>query len=138
MLRRPRVLLVEDQLDLRDLIGNALADHGVDVVLAEDGRCAEELIRLHGDFDVVFSDIEMPNGVSGIELAETVARHLPRAQVILASGYARSQLPPLPEGVTFLSKPYRLKQLMALFNAVTRAEGARNAPGTDPIVSTLG
>lgn len=120
MSNKPRVLLVEDQPDLREVIGSALAEHGVDVVLAEDGRCAEALIGEDGNFDVVFSDIEMPNGVSGIALAETVATRLPHAQMILASGYARSQLPPLPANVTFLSKPYRLKQLIALFNAVTR------------------
>ena len=117
MLKRPRVLMVEDQQDLRELIGGALTEHGVDLVLAEDGVIAEQAIRLHGDFDIVFSDVEMPNGISGLALTQIVQEVMPDARMILASGYARAQLPPLPPHVTFLPKPYRLKQLIALLSA---------------------
>ena len=65
-------------------------------------------------FDFIFSDVSMPNGVSGIDLAAHSARLQPEARVILASGYARAQLPPLPDNVTFLPKPYRLPQLLGV------------------------
>ena len=42
---------------------------------------------------------------------------LPNARMILASGYARSQLPPLPDHVEFLPKPYRLRQLVTLLQS---------------------
>ncbi|MDY0956401.1 MULTISPECIES: response regulator [Stenotrophomonas] len=112
-----RVLMVEDQQDLRELIGQALEDFGIEIHTADDGQTALRLLREPGNFDVVFSDISMPNGISGVELSAHVAEALPNARMILASGYARSQLPPLPDHVEFLPKPYRLRQLVALLQA---------------------
>ncbi len=112
-----RVLMVEDQQDLRELIGQALQDFGIEIHTADDGPAALRLMQDPGGFDVVFSDISMPNGMSGVELSEHVADVLPNARMILASGYARSQLPPLPEHVEFLPKPYRLRQLVTLLQS---------------------
>jgi len=109
--------MVEDQHDLRELIGQALEDFGIEIHTADDGQTALRLLRELGNFDVVFSDISMPNGISGVELSAHVAEALPNARMILASGYARSQLPPLPDHVEFLPKPYRLRQLVALLQA---------------------
>lgn len=109
-----RVLMVEDQNDLREMIGLALRDFGIEVATTADGHEAAELLKSEARFDVVFSDVSMPNGMSGIELSEHVAREQPQARMILSSGYARSQLPPLPEQVEFLPKPYRLRQLVEL------------------------
>jgi len=109
-----RVLMVEDQDDLRDLIGVALQDLGIEVDTTADGQAALGLLEGARHYDVVFSDVSMPNGVSGIELSAHVARTQPHARMILSSGYARSQLPPLPEHVEFLPKPYRLRQLVEL------------------------
>ncbi|HEL2978693.1 TPA: response regulator [Stenotrophomonas maltophilia] len=109
-----RVLMVEDQTDLREMIGLALRDFGIEVATTADGHQAAELLKGEARFDVVFSDVSMPNGMSGIELSEHVAREQPQARMILSSGYARSQLPPLPDQVEFLPKPYRLRQLVQL------------------------
>ena len=109
-----RVLMVEDQDDLRELIGQALRDFGIEVHTATDGPKAVELIDTTGGFDVVFSDVNMPQGMSGLELSAHVANALPNARMILSSGYERSQLPQLQDNVEFLPKPYRLKQLVSL------------------------
>lgn len=119
-----RVLFVEDQRELRELIGAALRDLGIETHIADDGQAALRMLREQGAYDVVFSDVSMPNGMSGIELSLHVAESFPQARVILASGYARSQLPPLPPHVEFLPKPYRLTQLLALL----RAGAAQRAP----------
>ena len=116
-----RVLMVEDQQDLRDLIGQALQDFGIEIHTADDGPAALRLLQEVGAFDVVFSDISMPNGMSGVELSAHVAQALPNARMILSSGYARSQLPPLPAHVEFLPKPYRLRQLVAMLQSPTAA-----------------
>ena len=97
-----RVLMVEDQNDLREMIGMALRDFGIEVSTTADGHEAAALLKGDARFDVVFSDVSMPNGMSGIELSEHVAREQPQARMILSSGYARSQLPPLPDQVEFL------------------------------------
>lgn len=114
----PVVLMVEDNESLRDLMRDALPDFGYRVVTADDGCQALALMESGEHFDFVFSDVSMPNGVSGIELASHSARLLPAARVILSSGYARAQLPPLPENVTFLPKPYRLPQLLDMLHRV--------------------
>jgi len=108
----PLVLMVEDNESLRELMRDALPDFGFRVVTADDGCQALAMLESGVRFDFIFSDVSMPNGVSGIELAGHSARLLPQARVILASGYARAQLPPLPDNVTFLPKPYRLPQLI--------------------------
>lgn len=114
MSSEPVVLLVEDNESLRDLMRDALPDFGYRVVTVGDGCQALSLLESGEQFDFIFSDVSMPNGVSGIDLAGHSARLQPGARVILASGYARAQLPPLPENVTFLPKPYRLPQLLGV------------------------
>lgn len=116
-----RVLLVDDEDDLRLLIGEALRMVGHDVVAVADGPQAVVAME-NGQFDVVVSDVSMPNGMSGIEVAGHAARLQPQAHIVLASGFARAQLPPLPASVSFLPKPYRIPQLLALLQR-TRAPG---------------
>lgn len=108
-----RLLFVEDEDDLRLLVGEALRMLGYQVVSVADGPSAIQAMQ-DGSFDVVVSDVSMPHGVSGIDLAEHAARLQPQARVILASGFARAQLPPLPANVNFLPKPYRIAQLAGL------------------------
>ena len=108
------VLFVEDEVDLRELIEDALTDLGYTVTVAGNGR--EALARLQGplQFSHVVTDVSMPEGVSGLDVAAEAARAQPHARVVLASGFQRAQLPPIPEGVDFLPKPYRLRQLLAV------------------------
>ena len=56
----------------------------------------------------------MPNGISGIELARRAVEAQPKLKVLLASGFARGQLPDLPTQVAFLPKPYRIPQLLEM------------------------
>jgi len=120
-----RVLLVEDEDDLRLLIGEALRMTGYRVSTAADGPQALTAMEREA-FDVVVSDVSMPNGMSGIELSDHCARLQPRARVILTSGFARAQLSALPTNVIFLPKPYRIPQLLALLPE-------RAAPGDAPV-----
>jgi CheY-like chemotaxis protein len=122
-----RVLLVEDEDDLRLLIGEALRMMGYRVVTAADGPEAIAAMEREA-FDAVVSDVSMPNGMSGIELSDHVARLQPHARVILASGFARAQLPALPGNAIFLPKPYRIPQLLALLPE-------RAAPGDAPVMA---
>jgi len=106
-----RILLVEDDTDLRRVVCEALELAGHQVTTAVDGLDAVAKLE-QGEFDVVCSDVAMPNGMSGIELAERVRVRYPGAGLILTSGYPRSELGKLPEGTLFLAKPYRLAQLL--------------------------
>lgn len=114
--RSIRVLLVEDQVELRALLSDVLQDAGMEVRVAEDAHTAKMILE---DFacDVLVSDVHMPGQENGIDLAEQLKRSRPQARVILASGHPPQQLPSLPEYAHFLQKPFRLSQLMQLLAA---------------------
>lgn len=109
------ILMVEDDSALRELIVDALEAIGYRVLPAADGHAALQLLS-SGPVapDAIFSDVSMPNGMSGIDLAIEATRMRPGLRVVLASGYAPSQLPPMPPEVSFLPKPYRLPQVLEL------------------------
>ena len=111
------VLFVDDEADLRYIVGDALVDRGYQVTAARDAREAMEALRGETRFSHVVSDLSMPGGLSGLELAAYALEVQPYARVIVASGYQRSQLPPIPEKVQFLAKPYRLRQLLSMLEA---------------------
>lgn len=110
------VLFVEDEDDLRFIMHDALADHGYEVTMARNGR--EALDELHGErsFSHVVTDVSMPEGVSGLAVAAEALLQDPQPRVVVASGYQRSQLEHLPDGARFLSKPYRIRQLLAVLD----------------------
>lgn len=111
------ILIVEDDPSLGPLISDALGEMGYQVLLAADGQAALEILQGDAPIDVVFSDVGIPGGMSGIDLTGHARRLRPQARCILASGYAKAQLPPLPEDIVFLAKPYRIPQLVAAFAA---------------------
>lgn len=111
-----RVLLVEDERALLMLVGDALEDLGFQVTAVHHGRQAMETLDAGEGFDYVVSDISMPEGISGLDIATRAKDADPGASVILTSGLSRSQLPELPQGTVFLPKPYRISQLLDLLN----------------------
>lgn len=108
------ILVVEDDDLLRDVVVEALEGTSYTVLWASNGPHALEMIGAHDEIDVVFSDVSMPQGVSGIDLAFSVLERKSDIRFILASGYSKSQLPKMPAGVSFLPKPYRIVQLLEL------------------------
>ncbi len=78
------------------------------------GYLISDIITIFGTYDVVISDVSMPGDISGVDLAELIEERYPHIRVILVSGHARAQLPPIPPAARFLPKPYRLAQLVEL------------------------
>jgi CheY-like chemotaxis protein len=106
------LLYVEDDALLRTVTTMALDDAGYEVVEAHDGHQALRLLRDQGGFDYVVSDISMPGGVSGLEVARAAQEIRPGCRAILVSGYARAQLPSIPGAVAYLGKPFRVHELI--------------------------
>jgi signal transduction histidine kinase/CheY-like chemotaxis protein len=103
-----RVLLVEDEPDLRLMGQHCLASIGLDVVVAESAEFALFLLTNEGPFDALVTDIMLP-GMSGVELAEAVRRVHPMMPVLFMTGYAGSPTErgmPGPDA-NLLRKPYR-------------------------------
>lgn len=125
---KAKILLVEDESGVRQLVSAQLESLGYEVTAVTSG--AEALSRLARDdsfnFDLLFTDVVMPEGVSGVELARRARRAFgPDLKVLLTSGYPREVLEkigrPDPE-VRLLRKPYRIGELE---KAVREALGAR-------------
>ena len=113
-----KVLVVEDGCLVRLVAVEALRDAGWTVVEAES---ADEALRIissaRGAYDAVFSDIEMPGELDGLELARAVRRIWPTVTVVLTSGRVRPLPAELPPGSQFLSKPYMFEAVVALIAA---------------------
>jgi PAS domain S-box-containing protein len=109
-----RVLIVEDEPDLMDVAASLFTSMGYDVVTASSGREAIDLLEQR-DVDILFTDIVMPNGMDGLELASYTRTHYPDTKIMLASGYPLPALKQRHGGVlnefAFVNKPYRLSDL---------------------------
>jgi PAS domain S-box-containing protein len=108
------VLLVEDERTLRETAAHCLRQRGYQVTEAADGiealRIWEE--RDHA-FDLLFTDVVMPNGCSGMMLAEQLIRAKPSLGVIVMSGYSVEITgSALPANRTYLTKPFQMTTLL--------------------------
>lgn len=100
------VLVVEDEPLLRMDISDSLEDRGFRV--HEAGTAAEALsvLALNQSIELVFTDIDMPGGMTGLELAEAVRSEWPSMAIIVTSGNHRPPSEALPANGLFLQKPY--------------------------------
>jgi PAS domain S-box-containing protein len=118
------VLVVEDDPEVLQVAVETLRALGYNVVTAADGPSAlAKLRRDDRDIDVLFTDVVMPKGMSGIELARQARELRPELHVLLASGYPKSALASdhgLTEEFTFLSKPYRWHDLSERIRSIRR------------------
>jgi CheY-like chemotaxis protein len=109
-----RVLIVEDEPDLMDVAASLFTSMGYDVLTASSAREAIDLLE-HRDVDILFTDIVLPNGMDGLELATYARAHYPDTKIMLASGYPLPALKQRHGGdlneFAFVNKPYRLADL---------------------------
>ncbi|WP_149536101.1 hybrid sensor histidine kinase/response regulator [Siccirubricoccus phaeus] len=105
-LARASILVVEDDERVRDVAAETLRDAGFRVIAAQDALEAMALLRRGEQFDVLFSDIVMPGGMTGIELAQQVTRLRPGMPVLLATGFAGTVEGSASHNFEVLQKPY--------------------------------
>ena len=108
------ILVVEDDESVRELVILMLESLGYRVVAASDGRAALEALDHEPKVDLLFTDVVMPRGVSGRDLAELAGRARPGLKVLFTSGYTENAIihhGRLDEGVHLLSKPYQRADL---------------------------
>ncbi|MBD9469139.1 response regulator [Pseudoxanthomonas sp. PXM01] len=110
---RPQVLFVDDALLLSELMVEILEDEGFAVTYAANGPEALRILRSGTSFNCVISDFSLP-GCSGSEVITATVSVLPNACVILASAHPRSEVGRIPDKVHYMSKPYRMEDLLAL------------------------
>jgi len=109
------VLIVDDEHDFRSLLVEALEGMGYEAVGAESAEAALDWVRRR-HFAVIFTDLNMPGGLSGLELLREVQRLDPKAFTILMTGYATTEaaIQALKRGAyDFIQKPFKLAELEA-------------------------
>jgi PAS domain S-box-containing protein len=115
------ILIVEDESQLRDLVRIVLEECGYRVVEAATGKAAVAIWADHGsEIDLLFTDMIMPDGMTGTELADTLTRQKPDLKVIFTSGYETETMNEIPKTSLkqyFLQKPYRLGSLAQIVRA---------------------
>jgi signal transduction histidine kinase/ActR/RegA family two-component response regulator len=110
------VLVVEDDEAVLTTAIETLTDLGYHVLLAHDGREALQIVKAPHKVDLLFSDIVMPGGINGVQLAIEARRLQPNIRVLLTSGYTAAALTDkhgLLKEFPLLGKPYRRDQLAA-------------------------
>jgi excisionase family DNA binding protein len=118
---RSRVLVVDDESSIRELLQKTLALAEYDVDVAPDGRAALERLRL-GNYDLLIADLKMP-GMDGLTLIREAKRLKTDLPVIIITGFSTesSAIDAVNLGVAgYLTKPFRVPQVLA---AAARALG---------------
>lgn len=103
---KPTVLVVEDEELLRIVIHDELREAGFEVMEAADGGKALAILTSAQRIDLLFTDIRMPGGLSGWDVAEQARALRPDLPVIYATGFS-DECPRIVEGARFFKKPYR-------------------------------
>jgi PAS domain S-box-containing protein len=110
------ILVVEDEVAVRELACMALRRRGYQVLQASNGPAAIEVWKQNTTpVDLLLTDMVMPNGMSGGELAKDLAARNPNLKIIYTSGYSPEILKQdslLTQGINFLPKPYDLPALL--------------------------
>ena len=106
ILPRPVVLLVEDELFVRMATADALMDAGFEVIETANAHAAQEVLKDRTDIRILFTDVQMPGSMNGLELASFVRREWPHISVVITSGHLSPESDHLPEKAVFIAKPY--------------------------------
>ena len=104
----PVVLLVEDELLVRMTAADTLEEAGFQVLEAADADIAMAVLEARSaEVQVLFTDVDMPGSMDGMELAEQVHARWPHVRLLISSGYAQPQPDEIPDHGRFVPKPYR-------------------------------
>jgi PAS domain S-box-containing protein len=120
------VLVVEDDSLVRNFVVAQLHGLGYKTIAAADSRAAMAHVESGEPFDLLFTDVIMPGGMTGRQLADEVAKLRPGMKVLYTSGYTDNAIVHhgrLDEGVLLLTKPYRKSQLAQMVRQALGGEG---------------
>ncbi len=117
------VLIVEDEILIRMLLADTLLDEGYHVIEAAN---VLEAVAILGQrkIDAVVTDVDMPGGLSGFDLARMIFDTRRYVPVIIASGRHRPKADELPGDAVFVAKPYRLDAIATIVADMT-SDGER-------------
>jgi CheY-like chemotaxis protein len=123
------VLIVEDEALLRELAAELVEDAGFVALQAADAAAAIAVLEARSDVAAIFTDINLPGSIDGLELAHMVRHRWPPIRILIASGRIRPKPSELPPSSVFLEKPYEGVAVVAHLHALTKS--ARALIGSD-------
>ena len=113
-----KILVIDDEPSIINLISAYLKAEGYEIHTATDAAEALAILKRGTPIDILFTDIVMPNGMNGIELAREARQLRPEIRVLLASGYSRERLE-ARDDMAFIAKPYKMADLARHLEAIT-------------------
>jgi PAS domain S-box-containing protein len=119
------IMVVEDDSLVRNFVAAQLQSLGYKTVAAADARAALVIIDNGQPFDLLFTDVIMPGGMTGRQLADETAKRRPGIKVLYTSGYTDNAIMHhgrLDKGVLLLTKPYRKSQLAKMVRRALTGE----------------
>jgi CheY-like chemotaxis protein len=115
------VLVVEDDPDVRDLVVLLLSELGCDIVEAEDGNSALRHLEARDDIGLLFTDVVLPHGLSGPDVARLAVARRPDIKIVFTSGYPDREIDRFDwsdENPRIIRKPYRKAELAEMLSEV--------------------
>lgn len=122
-----RILMVEDQAEVRAHVERLLSNAGFIVTSAADGKSALALLQDGATFDLLFTDIVMPGGMNGVQLAEAAKAMDPSLKILFTSGFPASAFDELglsgDQSIALLKKPYKRNDLVLAISGTLGLKG---------------
>jgi two-component system cell cycle sensor histidine kinase/response regulator CckA len=125
--RSPKVLVVDDEPEVRKLVAAMLARNGYHVLSADSGENALRLFKNNPDTDLLLTDVVAP-GMSGPMIADQIAALKPNIRVLFMSGYDGTHVVQhyvIEKGYSLLIKPFTMEQLEHKVRGVLSGEGQK-------------
>ncbi|NKB33865.1 MAG: response regulator [Pseudomonadales bacterium] len=110
------ILIVEDDAEVRDLAVTMFESEGYTVLTAENAVIGLETFKSNPEIDLVFTDVIMPGGVTGVEMTKRILELRPDALVLLASGYQDKGAALIDstynmDNIAYVDKPYDVDEI---------------------------
>ena len=118
------VLVVEDEGLIRLNLVEDLEDAGLKVIEACDADEALHLLTEHPEIATLFTDIDMPGSMSGLDLAHIIRQSRPDIAILLTSGFLKLPRSELPSDVAYVGKPYDISHVVRHIRAQARRDTA--------------
>jgi CheY-like chemotaxis protein len=118
----PTILVAEDDALLRLHASELLEESGYTVVEADCAEDALKLMEARKDVRLLFTDIQMPGGCDGLELARQVHAHWPNVLLLITSGQIEPTKAEIADDGRFIRKPYRAKELLAQIDELLKKD----------------
>jgi two-component system, response regulator PdtaR len=111
-LKSKAILVVEDETLIRLWAADLLEENGFSVIEAKDADAALKVLECRPDVNLLFTDVQMPGSLNGMELAREVHARWPHILLVITSGRERPMRSEIPDDGRFVAKPYSAEELL--------------------------